>query len=550
VIDAPRHDPLLRVLLLLAVLTALAVGTSAMAGKPPPPSATLTLSPTQGWTGTSVTATGANFDKKATATLTFGTTNVGSAATSASGGFTKSFAVPSGYSGASKVTARTTTKTAIVSFNVTSSPPPPPDTTPPNAPSNPSANPGDRQVSLSWGASTDNVGVTGYRVFRNGNQVAAVGGSTLSYTDVGLVNGATYSYTVRAVDAAGNVSSDSNTATATPQASPDIMPPAAPAGPTANAGDAQASLDWADNSESDLDHYNVYRNGTQVASPTASNYTDSGLTNGTSYSYQVTAVDHTGNESAKSSGVSATPQASGSTGWTTIYSQDFNTDGPGIPGFTSYDGPYDSGPRLAGHNCATPAHDFVSGGAAHMLMQYEPNDPTGTCRGKAGWFTGGGMINSTYRGHDQRVTITFRVAGTQPGIAHRILPMRFLDEGTWPDAGEEDWCEAEELTGCDTFAHPPSGNVDYWNNTFPGGMTQWHTFQVERRTSGTTVHIIERLDGAVIHDADHSTTYWPNTFKRVVLQQECHADACPSGTSGSEDDQIDKLVIENSTANP
>ncbi|HYY20381.1 MAG TPA: hypothetical protein VE780_00755 [Thermoleophilaceae bacterium] len=67
------------------------------------------------------------------------------------------------------------------------------------------------------------------------------------------------------------------------------------------------SLDWTDNSESDLDHYNVYRDGTQVASPTASNYTDSGLTNGTSYSYQVTAVDHTGNESAKSSGVSTSP---------------------------------------------------------------------------------------------------------------------------------------------------------------------------------------------------------------------------------------------------
>jgi fibronectin type 3 domain-containing protein len=280
-----------------------------MAGKPPSPRATLTLSPTQGSTGTSVTATGANFDKKATATLTFGTTNVGSAATSASGGFTKSFVVPSGYSGATTVTAKTATKTANASFNVTSSAPPPADTTAPNAPSNLWANPGDGQVSLSWGASTDNVGVTGYRIFRNGTQVAAVGGSTLSYTDTGLVNGTTYSYTVRAVDAAGNVSSDSSTATATPQASPDIMAPAAPTGLTATAGDAQVSLDWADGSESDLDHYNVYRDGTQVASPTASNYTDSGLTNGTSYSYQVTAVDHAGNESAKSSGVSTTPQA-------------------------------------------------------------------------------------------------------------------------------------------------------------------------------------------------------------------------------------------------
>jgi chitodextrinase len=287
-------------------LATLAVGTSAMAAKPPPPGAKLTLSPTEGSTGTSVTATGANFDNKATATLTFGTTNVGSAKTSASGAFTKSFAVPSGYSGATTVTARTTAKTATASFNVTS---PPPDTTAPSAPSNLAASPGDAQLSLSWGASTDNVGVTGYRIIRNGTQVATVGGSTLSYTDTGLVNGAIYSYTARAVDAAGNVSSDSNTATATPQASPDIIPPAAPTGLTATAGDAQVELDWADNSESDLDHYNVYRDGTQVASPSASNFTDPALTNGTSYSYQVTAVDHSGNESAKSSSVSAIPQA-------------------------------------------------------------------------------------------------------------------------------------------------------------------------------------------------------------------------------------------------
>ncbi|GAA0593401.1 alkaline phosphatase [Kribbella sandramycini] len=57
---------------------------------------------------------------------------------------------------------------------------------------------------LSWTASTDNVGVTGYDVLRNGTQVAT--SETTSYTDTGLTGDTTYSYTVRARDLAGNVS--------------------------------------------------------------------------------------------------------------------------------------------------------------------------------------------------------------------------------------------------------------------------------------------------------------------------------------------------------
>jgi chitodextrinase len=92
---------------------------------------------------------------------------------------------------------------------------------------------------------------------------------------------------------------------------PDTTPPAVPSGLNATARDARVDLSWSANGESDLDHYNVYRNNnnSKIASPTGSSYTDSGLTNGTTYSYAVTAVDKAGNESAKSGSVSATPQA-------------------------------------------------------------------------------------------------------------------------------------------------------------------------------------------------------------------------------------------------
>jgi chitodextrinase len=88
------------------------------------------------------------------------------------------------------------------------------DTEPPTAPTALSVTgTTSSSVSLSWAASTDNVGVTGYTVYRGGTQV---GTSTVtSYTDTGLSAGTGYTYTVRARDAAGNVSAASASVTAT-----------------------------------------------------------------------------------------------------------------------------------------------------------------------------------------------------------------------------------------------------------------------------------------------------------------------------------------------
>ncbi len=99
----------------------------------------------------------------------------------------------------------------------------------------------------------------------------------------------------------------------------DTTPPSAPTGLTASAGDASVALDWADNSESDLAGYNVYRSTTSGGPYAkvngdlqgASAFTDTGLTNGTTYYYVVNAVDTSGNPSANSNQQSATPLASG-----------------------------------------------------------------------------------------------------------------------------------------------------------------------------------------------------------------------------------------------
>ena len=78
-----------------------------------------------------------------------------------------------------------------------------PDTTPPSTPTGLTATPtSTSQINLTWNASNDDVGVTGYKVFRNGNQIATP--TTTSYNDTGLAANTTYDYTVSANDAAGN----------------------------------------------------------------------------------------------------------------------------------------------------------------------------------------------------------------------------------------------------------------------------------------------------------------------------------------------------------
>src|SRR5437016_8525830 len=98
------------------------------------------------------------------------------------------------------------------------------DTTPPSVPTGLTASAvSSSQINLSWTASSDNVGVSGYRVYRGGTQIATR--STTSFTNTGLSPSTTYTYTVAAYDAAGNLSAQSSSASATTPAPPDTTPP-------------------------------------------------------------------------------------------------------------------------------------------------------------------------------------------------------------------------------------------------------------------------------------------------------------------------------------
>jgi chitodextrinase len=183
------------------------------------------------------------------------------------------------------------------------------DTTPPTAPSALTASAvATSQINLAWSASTDNVGVAGYYVFRDGSQVASA--AATSYADSGLTPGTTHSYSVEAFDAAGNVSVASNPASATTQAA-DTTPPTAPTSLAASVIDsAQVNLSWnASTDNVGVAGYEIFRNGSRIAITTATGFADTTVAPSTKYSYYIEAFDATGNLSAASSQVSASTRA-------------------------------------------------------------------------------------------------------------------------------------------------------------------------------------------------------------------------------------------------
>lgn len=177
--------------------------------------------------------------------------------------------------------------------------------TPMAAPSTPTAAPFNARIDLAWGAVT---GATGYNVKRStsvGGPYSTVGTPAApSFSDTaGLTNGTAYYYVVSATNAGGE-SADSPQVAATP-----VAPPAAPTNVVATAGSQQVTIDWFPVTGAS---YNVKRStasggpyATIVSTPLAS-FINTGLANGTTYYYVVSAVNPAG-ESPDSAQASATP---------------------------------------------------------------------------------------------------------------------------------------------------------------------------------------------------------------------------------------------------
>jgi hypothetical protein len=163
-------------------------------------------------------------------------------------------------------------------------------------------------VNLTWAAPASGSPLS-YKIYRDGTLLTAV--SALSYSDLAVTNGTTYSYYLKATYGSGD-SDPTATVTATPAALP-------PTGLAAMAGNQVVNLSWtgaagrnafslASEDSRSISGYRVYRNGSPITTVTGTSYQDTGLINGVTYSYYVTTVyaDPAG-ESSPSNTVTATP---------------------------------------------------------------------------------------------------------------------------------------------------------------------------------------------------------------------------------------------------
>jgi hypothetical protein len=177
-----------------------------------------------------------------------------------------------------------------------------PDTTAPSVPTGLTPTAGPDSATLAWDPSTDDRAVTGYLVYRDGAYAGFAAGTT--WTDEGLAPG-TYTYDLRAVDAAENRSARSGPVTVQVGGA-DTTPPTVPTDLTASVAGGSVTLTWTPSSDDRaVTSYLVYRNGAYVGWSPTTTWTDTGVPAGT-WHYDLRAVDAAGNRSGKSPPVTAT----------------------------------------------------------------------------------------------------------------------------------------------------------------------------------------------------------------------------------------------------
>ena len=186
------------------------------------------------------------------------------------------------------------------------------DTQAPTDPTNlTSSNIAQTSVDLSWSASTDNVGVTGYKIYKGGAYITSVAGT--SYSVTGLTASTTYSFYVKAYDAAGNLSDASNTTNVTTLDEPDTQAPTAPTSlSSSNVTQTTLNLSWTASTDNvGVTGYKVYKGGTLLNTSSSTSFSVTGLTANTAYSFYVKAYDAAGNLSDASNTVNVTTASGG-----------------------------------------------------------------------------------------------------------------------------------------------------------------------------------------------------------------------------------------------
>jgi len=161
-------------------------------------------------------------------------------------------------------------------------------------------------LTLTWDASTDNVGITAYEVYMNSLLKTTVATTSCSIT--GLVENTSYSFYIKAKDLAGNVSANSTTLNATTLQFFDIIPPTIPSNITNSAKTTSSlTINWSNSSDNiGVTFYDIYVNGVLKTTVNTTSAIITGLTGLTTYSIYIKAKDAAGNISIASSPINLT----------------------------------------------------------------------------------------------------------------------------------------------------------------------------------------------------------------------------------------------------
>ncbi len=192
--------------------------------------------------------------------------------------------------------------------------PNPADTEAPSTPGNlTGTSPTNTTIELEWEASTDNVGVVGYEVYLGADRLITTTTDTFANL-TGATAGTTYSFKIRAIDAAGNGSEFSNIVTITAGSTPDVdtQAPTAPSNLVASdIQDTSVQLTWdAATDNVGVTGYQVWSGNNNLGTVTTLTEPVTGLVKGNSYTFRIKAVDAAGNVSDFSNSVEVTAGAS------------------------------------------------------------------------------------------------------------------------------------------------------------------------------------------------------------------------------------------------
>jgi chitodextrinase len=363
---------------------------------------------------------------------------------------------------------------------------------------------------LTWVASTDNVGVTGYEVFKDGVSVGTATTTLLSIT--GLACGTSYDMTVRARDVAGNWSAQSALLKVVTASCPDTQAPSVPSGLISSLiTQTSFTLNWTASTDNiGVTGYEVFRDGVFIGTSTSTTYSITGLTASTTYSMTVRARDAAGNWSTQSSAISVTTNAASNAfpipG--TIQAEDYtNMYGLTITDHVGYVDPgdwieYNVNIATAGNYAMTfHASSSWAGGACYITVDGGASLGTFTCPNTGGWtvyndYTINVILPAGL--HTLRVNYTNAAFNTDYMVFTKASPI----PGT---IQAEDYTAMYGLTITDHIGYVDPGDwVEYEVNIATAG-TYTMTFHVASAYNNCTCYV--NLDGG----ASLGTFTCPNT---------------------------------------